>query len=258
MNPGALGLGFEAAGGDVNDPPLKSSPLQPRGDGIWIAEGPEVCFHGFPYPTRTVIVRLAAGDLWVWSPVEPNAELLAVVARLGPVAHLVSPNRLHHLFLPPWHERFPLALLWGPASTIAKRPDLPFREALTGEAPAPWRCEIDQAWFRGSPFLDEIVFFHKASGTVLFGDLVQAFSDAYLRARWKPWQRRLARVSGITVSAGAHAPLDLRLSFIRRQAARAARDKVLDWDVDQVVMAHGECVVDDAGSFLAASLSWLG
>jgi len=30
--------------------------------------------------------------------------------------------------------------------------------------------EIDQAWFRGSPLLDEILFFHKASRTAIFAD----------------------------------------------------------------------------------------
>lgn len=231
--------------------------LQSIADSIWIADGPEISFHGFPYPTRMVVVKLVDG-LWIWSPIEPSADLLADLARLGPVSHLVSPNRLHHLFLSPWRERFPHAHLWGPASTIAKRPDLAFEPALTGEPPAAWRNEIDQAWFRGSPLLDEVAFFHKPSRTAIFGDLVQAFGNDYLRARWKPWQRTVARMSGITARDGAHAPLDLRLSFLNRRPAREAQRKVLKWQPESVIMAHGERQTHGGSAFLKQSLSWLG
>ena len=89
--------------------------LEPIASGIWIAEGLDVCFHGFPYPTRMVIIRLSNGNLWIWSPVELSEGLRAELARLGPVRHLVSPNKLHHLFLSSWRDCFPQAQLWGPA-----------------------------------------------------------------------------------------------------------------------------------------------
>jgi len=232
--------------------------LQSIAENVWIAEGTDVSFHGFPYPTRMVIVRLSDGGIWAWSPIELNQELRAELARLGQVHHLVSPNKLHHLFLSRWQECFPQAHLWGPASTIAKRPDLSFERGLTDEPPAAWSDDIDQAWFRGSPFLDEIVFFHRASGTAIFGDLVQAFREDYLQAKWKPWQRYLARLSGITAKDGAHAPLDLRLSFLDRRLARKARAKVLNWQPERVVMAHGQWQGQGGATFLAQSLSWLG
>ena len=89
-------------------------------DALWIAEGEIVSFFGFPYPTRSVIVRLANGDLWVWSPVKLSADLRAAVERLGPVRHLVSPNKLHHLYLSEWKAAYPGAQLWGPRSTIKR------------------------------------------------------------------------------------------------------------------------------------------
>jgi hypothetical protein len=232
--------------------------FQPIADGIWIAEGSDVDFHGFPYPTRMVIIRLANGAVWVWSPIELSENVLADINRIGPVAHLVSPNKLHHLFLSQWRERFRQAHLWGPASTLAKRPDLIFEPALIDEPPRAWKSEIDQAWFRGSFMLDEVVFFHEASGTAIFGDLIQVFGNDYLRTKWKPWQRRVARMLGITMSTGARAPLDLRLSFLNRRLARKARAKVLSWRPERVVMAHGECQRRDGCAFIGRSLSWLG
>jgi hypothetical protein len=233
--------------------------LEPVADRIWIADGPEVNFYGFPYPTRMIVVHLGSGDLWVWSPIRLQLGLAEAVAEIGPVAHLVSPNKLHHLFIAEWSRCFPAARIWGPASTIAKSRNLSFEPPLSDTPPEAWAGDIDQAWFRGSPVMDEIVFFHRLSRTAIFADLVQAFSDEYLRTRWKPWQRALARrIEGTTLQGGARAPLEWRLSFLDRRSAREARTKVLGWNAQRVVMAHGEWQREYGAAFLARSLSWLG
>ena len=59
-------------------------------DALWVAEGEIVSFFGFPYPTRSVVARLANGDLWVWSPIKLTGDLRTEVDRLGRVRHLVS------------------------------------------------------------------------------------------------------------------------------------------------------------------------
>jgi hypothetical protein len=230
--------------------------LEQAHEKLWIAEGEIVSFFGVPYPTRSVIVRLESGDLWVWSPVELTAALRAEVDRLGPVRHLVSPNKLHHLYLQQWKAAFPDALLWGPRSTIEKRPDLSFQAALGDEPPAEWRPDIDQAWFRGSFAMDEIVFLHRPSATAIVADLIQMFSSAFLRKHWG-WRRFLARLDGLTKDQ-ASAPREWRLSFIDRAPARRARDKVVGWGCRNLIVAHGvpPGPIDDG--FLARSFRWLG
>jgi hypothetical protein len=121
--------------------------LEQTHDALWVAEGQIVSFFGVAYPTRAAIVRLENGDLWVWSPVKLTADLCADVNRLGPVRHLVSPNKLHHLYLQEWKAAFPGAQLRGPRSTIKKCPDLKFREALQDNPPSEWLPDIDQAGF---------------------------------------------------------------------------------------------------------------
>jgi Domain of unknown function (DUF4336) len=225
-------------------------------DALWIAEGELVSFYGLPYPTRSVIARLANGDLWVWSPVKLTAGLRNEVDGLGSVRHLVSPNKLHHLYLREWKAAYPEAKVWGPRTTIKKRPDIEFQEALVDSPPAEWPADIDQAWFRGSPAMDEIVFFHRPSATVIIADLIQTFSDQFLREHWG-WWRFLARLDGLTQDK-ACAPLEWRLSFINRAAARRARDKVLNWNCQRVIVAHGELPHANGKAFLANSFRWLG
>lgn len=225
-------------------------------DALWIAKGENVSFYGAPYPTRCVIARLENGDLWIWSPVRLTADLRADVDRLGPVRHLVSPNKLHHLYLTEWKAVYPEAALWGPQSTIRKRPDLSFRAPLTDSPPPEWRAEIDQAWFRGSFAMDEVVFFHWSSRAAIVADLIQTFSDRFLRKHWG-WFRFLARLDGLTQDQ-ASAPREWRLSFINRAPARRARAKVLSWNCQRVIMAHGEWVRTGGRELLVKSFRWLG
>ena len=223
---------------------------------LWVAEGEIVSFFGAPYPTRAVIARLDNGDLWVWSPVKLTQTLRSDVDRLGRVRHLVSPNKLHHLYLSEWKAAYPEASLWGPQSTIRKCPRLTFREALQDDPPPQWLGAIDQAWFRGSFAMDEIVFLHRPSGTAIVADLIQTFSDEFLRRHWG-WWRFLARLDGLTEDQ-ACAPREWRWSFLNRAPARRARDKVLHWNCRRVIVAHGVCPKADGHAVLEKSLRWLG
>ena len=230
--------------------------LEAIDDTIWLAEGSIVSFYGFPYPTRSVIVRLENQDLWVWSPIALTSELRGEVEALGAVAHLVSPNKLHHLYLQQWKAAFPAACLWGPRSTIEKRRDLAFQSPLNDEPPPEWAQVIDQAWFRGSPFLDEIEFFHKPSATAIIADMSQNFSSAFLCDHWPWWTRILARLAGMTEGKG-NGPLELRLTTIHRRSARATVEKMLAWDPRRIVMAHGVWQRESGSDYLKRAFRWL-
>ncbi|MGI9353949.1 MAG: DUF4336 domain-containing protein [Rhizobiaceae bacterium] len=224
---------------------------------IWISEGDIVNFYGFPYPTRSVIIRLGNGELWVWSPIALSEELRNEIEAIGEPRHLVSPNKIHHLYLQDWKAAYPSALLWGPQSTINKRADLEFQAALEDVPPLDWQDEFSQAWFRGSKFMDEIVFFHRKSGTAILADMSENFTDDFLRKHWSGWKRWIARVWGIVEGKG-YAPLELRISFVSRSALREARDKVLHWNPSRVIMAHGQWQKRDGRKYLEKAFEWIG
>jgi hypothetical protein len=230
--------------------------LEQIGDALWLAEGDIVSFYGFAYPTRSVIARLASDRLWVWSPVSLAADLRAEVERLGRVAHLVSPNKLHRLHLAEWKAAYPDAKVWGPRSSIRRSRDLPFAGALEDAPPSEWGSDIDQARFCGSFAMDEIVFFHRPSKTAIVADLIQAFDDAFLSRNWT-WTRGLARLDGIHADHPG-APREWRFSFVDRAAARSARDKALGWNCERVVIAHGAWRRSGGREFLQRALAWLG
>jgi hypothetical protein len=227
------------------------SALQPFGPDIWVVEGPVVSFYGFPYPTRMVLIRLTGGGLFVWSPIALTPELKAETDTLGPVEHLVSPNSIHHLSMGEWKAAYPAAKLYASPGLAKKRKDLHFEATLGDKPPAAWAADIDQVEMAGSFAMTEIVFFHRESRTAIFADLIENFSDDWFKG-WKGW---LARLDGIVGPYGG-APREWRLTF-RKRIARAALARILAWQPEQVVMAHGEMTRTDGTAFIRKSFHWL-
>lgn len=222
------------------------------GPRLWVAEGPTVPFLGIPFPTRMAVARLADGSAWVWSPIALTPELASAVEDVGPVRHLVSPNKIHHLFLQDWARRWPEARLYAPPGLAARRRDLEFHADL-GDEPGPaWAGDIDQTLFRGSLAVEEVVFFHQPSRTAIFGDLVQRHDPATASG----WRGLLLRLDGLVGEEGS-TPREWRLSFLRRKDARRARERVLGWDPERLLIAHGRCEREGAKAVLERALAWI-
>jgi hypothetical protein len=64
------------------------------------------------------------------------------------------------------------------------------------------------------------------------------------------------RLDGLVGEHGS-TPREWRASFFRRKQARAAREKVLSWDPERLLIAHGECAQTGASEIIADSLSWM-
>lgn len=226
--------------------------LEPFGPDIWVAEGPVVSFYGFPYPTRMVVIRLTNGSLFVWSPIALTPELKAAVDAQGCVAHVVSPNKIHHLSMGEWQDAYPSAKLYASPGLEKKvGNDLRFEATLGDNAPEAWSSDIDQVEMAGSFVMTEMVFFHRKSRTAIFADLIENFDPGWFKG-WKGW---LARLDGIVMPHGG-APREWRFTFAKK-VARAALARILAWQPEQVVMAHGEMTRRDGTAFIRNSFRWL-
>lgn len=226
--------------------------LEEFGPHLYVADGPTVSFYGFPYPTRMAVAKLSDKSAWVWSPVALSEGLAGAVEAIGQVGHIVSPNKLHHLFLGEWAKRWPAARLYAPPGLARKRPDLRFDAELSDEPDPAWAADIDQVIFRGSFAMEEVAFFHRASRTAIIGDLVQRFPESKMSG----WRGMLMRLDSLVGEHGS-TPREWRASFLRRGAARRARDKVLGWKAEQLLIAHGECSQSKATAILTEALGWL-
>jgi hypothetical protein len=215
-------------------------PLQRFAKDIWIADGPAVHFWGIPFPTRMIVVKLSDGSLWINSPVDATRDEAAQVDDIGSVAHLVSPTPLHDSRLKQWAEFFPRARVWK-------------ARALGDKPPAAWTPAIDQLLFRRSIVLSETEFFHKPSRTLIMGDFIQNYGFE----RGRPLLNALKRLAGVL---GGGSPRDLRFSFVgkrRRRLGEESLRRLLSWDFDKIVIAHGDLTVNDARELVERSFRWL-
>jgi hypothetical protein len=226
-----------------------------------MADGPIVrmAYLGlsFPFPTRMVVARLANGDLFLWSPTQPDGGLLAEIDALGPVRHLVSPNKIHYAHIAAWKRIYPEAKAWASPGVRERAAsqglDVSF-DADLGDLPEEvWRGDLDHLVFRGSRLLEEVVFFHRRTRTLILADLIENFEAAKLGRAWR-W---LVRLAGAADPDGK-APIDLRLTYLGgKDAARASFERMLSWGPEKVIMAHGRPYERDGAAEVRRAFRWL-
>jgi hypothetical protein len=235
--------------------------LKPVGEDLWLVDGPlvrMVYFGGsIPFPTRMVVVRLQNGDLFLWSPTEPDDRLLSQVDALGPVKHLVSPNKIHYAHIGAWKQAYPKAVTWASPSVRERAASQGVKvafEAELGDEPDPvWREDLDQLIFRGSRFMEEVVFIHRKTRTLILAYLIENFEPEKVGGAYG-W---LVRLAGAAYPDGK-APIDLRLTFLgRKSQARASFERMLAWEPEKVIVAHGRWYERDGTRELRRAFRWL-
>jgi hypothetical protein len=176
----------------------------------------------------------------VHSPNQLDDELLASVTSAGQVRFIVAPNRFHHRFVSDWQTAFPEAQTFCAPGLDRKRHNLKFNEVLGDVSPAVWAGEVEQVFMRAFPPLNEIVFFHPASRTLIFTDLlfnISRHDSAYARL--------LLRLDG--AFHGLAVPRSFRLFLRRRRAeCRESLMRILSWDFDRTIVSHGDIVESNA------------
>jgi len=218
-------------------------------DNLWTVPRP-MRFLGAEIGTRMTVIRLKDGALFLHSPVTLDEPTRAEVDALGPVGFVIAPNRLHHLFVAEYTRTYPEAKFFCAPGLDSKRKDLKFDAILDDTPPTEWNGQIDQAVFRAFPPLNEVVFFHRDSRSLLVTDLlfnVKTPESAYTRF--------LVRLDGLGRVAVARS---IRwLIKMRRAQARSTVDKMLSWDFDRLIVTHGEVVGSGAKELVRAAWDFL-
>ncbi len=236
--------------------------LKPVAENIWIVDGPIIHMQMYrlhvPFTTRMTVIRLNNGDLFLHSPTKLEPGLQEEVEALGNIKHLVSPNKIHYAHVLTWGEAYPQAIKWASPGVRERAKSVglavQFDRELAEEAYPPWAGEIDQLVFRGSSFMEEYVFFHKASRTLILTDMIENFEAEKVGRGW----RLLIRLAG-SMHPDGKAPYDLRMTFRgREEQARAAVRQMLAWQPERVLLAHGRWYSRDGVAELRRAFRWTG
>jgi hypothetical protein len=152
------------------------------------------------------------------------------------------------MWMEQYRDAYPGAELLAGPGLRRRRKDLDF-DADLGATPDPrWAGDLDQALFDGNPLLPEIEFLHRASRTLIAGDVAIRFDERAPRAT-----RAIAR-GGRMYRRLRPTPV-FRLTTVRRKAARAAIARIVEWDFDRVIPGHGTIL--ETGGREALRREWL-
>ncbi|MBN2258244.1 MAG: DUF4336 domain-containing protein [Anaerolineaceae bacterium] len=235
---------------------------KPLADSIGIVDGPLVNmmypgirFLKIPFPTRMTVVKLSTGDIWLHSPIAYDATLALTISAMGPIRHIVSPNKLHYAHIKEWKDAFPDATAWASPGVCDRariqRIPVTFDGELSKDAPADWSNSLNQTVIRGS-FMDEVVFFHAASKTLILADGIENFELNKIK---QPY-RFFVWAAGAYYPCG-QMPIDLRSTFwSKKRAVRATVAEMISWQPERIIVSHGRCIEKDAIGALRFAFRW--
>ena len=209
---------------------------------MWLAEYP-VRFAGIDLVARTTVVRLADGLLWVHSPGPLSNAFEAELEALGRPGYVIAPGTFHFLHAADFKQRYPAATLWVCPGIETKAPQMPFEFILGDRPPDDWAEQIDQVLVRGVSPMREVAFFHRASRTLVLTDLVENIGDESGDVDWKLrfWWKAVFHMWNHPKPAPEY-----QLGYKDKSAVRQSLERILAWDFERVILAHGELIEQDA------------
>lgn len=221
--------------------------LERVAEGVYTETRP-VRFWGVETGTRMNVVRLRDGGLFVHSPVGLDEETRRAIDALGEVRAVVAPSVFHHLYVGQWMAAYPRAVVAACPGLEWKRTDLAFHAVLGDQASPLWAEDLEQVYF-SSRRENEVVFFHRATGTMLTCDALLNLGNHPERLT-----RLAARFMGNT-APGFGWPE--RIMIRDRRLARRQVDRILEWPVERILLAHGDPVATDGVGAIRRAYAWL-
>lgn len=236
--------------------PLGSTLTQIRPD-VWLAERP--FYPRLPGLKSTDVggkmgvVRLEDGSLWVHSPVEIDDALVAALAALGPVRHIVTPNTEHQKWAADWIRAYPDATSYACPGLRERRPSVGWTRTvgLPGELhplEACWVSAEHVPVVGSAPFFSEVVFFHRPSRVLFVSDLWWNYpSGPDVPAGTRRWKWAMDKV---------YRPFYNRAMRIQPQFDDEVWATISQWDFEIIAPCHGEPIGADAKRTLAEHLGY--
>jgi Domain of unknown function (DUF4336) len=225
---------------------------------VWVADAP-FKYLGLSVGTRMTVVRLSNGELAVISPIQVDNATSQQLNNLGTVSHIIAPNLYHYLFASDFKNLYPKAIFWATSGLEVKKPELPIDRIIDSNTDSflnDLQCVLFDGFktlgLKGLDVVNELVFFHPKSRTLILTDTAFHFDDSFPLIT-----QFAARLLGGYKSLSPS--LLEKVATTEKAKVKLAVQKILDWDFERVIMAHGS-IIESQGkqSFKAGYESFLG
>jgi hypothetical protein len=222
--------------------------LERVAEDLWVESRP-LRFFGVECGTKMTVARLASGGLFVHSPIALDEPTRRAVDDLGSVTAIVAPSLFHHLFVGEWARAYPNASLSCCPGLDKKRNDIAWTGILGDEPRTEWNGEIDQVFFGARTMENEVVFFHRKSKTIISCDFMFNLASH---------PSALTRTVAFLLGQRQPGPTFLEHLMIRkRAAARDQIDRIVAWNAERVLLAHGAAIDHDGSESIRRAYRWL-
>lgn len=205
-------------------------------ENLWLLSFP-LKILGVDIRRNVTIIRLASGKLLIHSTAPFSEEDLAAIRMLGEPGWLVEGMVDHDTFSSEGHAAFPEIPFLAPEK-FGERVDFPVTSLQN--PPPEWLPEIEVIRINGIPKMDEHVFFHRPSGTLVVCDLLFNFPE--IPSLWA--KLLLTPALGLNLSPGFSKRL--RMAIQDREAFSESLREILALPIRRIVPGHGEVLEEDA------------
>lgn len=202
---------------------------------------------GVEFGHRMTVVKLSSGDLWVHSPVALSNTVQTALTSLGTPCYFVAPSAFHDMYWEPYFNTFDRGAFYGVPGMPST---LSFTHTLSENIPDAWAADFEMIPIHGIPLLNEHVFIHKPSQTLIVADLVFNFEK-----RQKLWERMFLTLNGVH---GQVRPSRMFRACIKdKKAFRDSLDRMLACDFNRVIVGHGHTIETGGKHILENAYSFL-
>jgi hypothetical protein len=187
---------------------------------------------------RTVtVVRLSSGKLVIHSTAPFTAQDIQSIRQLGEPGWLLDATLFHESFAKEGCRAFERVPYLAPPG-FPNVSDVQTRALFP--PPVEWNGELEVVPFTGMPKVQEHVFYHRPSRTLIVCDCLFNFRG---RGSW-PMRFVLRNVMRLTNGVGMSA--FFRFMIRDRNAFKESVRSILAWDFERIIVGHGEVIEREA------------
>lgn len=200
---------------------------------------------GIQLPVRSVVVKTSQGGVFI-SPGPTVIDNKENISAFTNIKFIVAPNLFHHLNIKKAFHSFPQAELWGVKGFEKKREDIKWTHYFDIDN-WPLQEELMAIYVQGAPKVNEVVFLHKKSKSLIVSDLCFNLQKTRGLAGWI--------VFNLFGTYKKFAVSRFIMKFIEDRAAfKKSVEQILEWDFDKIIVSHGEVVTENAKEQFVAGL----
>lgn len=212
--------------------------------GFWTLSFP-LRFFGLNLGRRVCLVRLSDGRLVIHSTGLFQPEHRSKFEEIGKPALMLDATTMHDTFTREACRIFPDTTYLFPAEFSGRLPHADVR--ILDELDARTQSELQVLPVQGTRLFTEYAVFHPASRTLILCDLLFNLVNASGYTRWV-----MRHLFGVKVWPAIDRPV--RMAVRDREAFVRSLSKILKWDFDRIVVAHGSIIETNGQQIFSAAI----